>query len=177
MLTPSDGLYNASDTTPTSSTLSSLPGLINSDYTDDPSSYWTGGKSYGLDLGSAKSVTSLVVYSSIYGSGEMNASWDDLEVYSSSDNSSWTLVDTLEGSVDCSVVQESDHCHFEVEFPETSARYFKVYSPSGIAFGAGGTSAKVSELEAYYAAASLPSFFNKIKVRTAINGAPNFGGV
>lgn len=153
ILVPSDGLYLADDSSdPTSSTLGSLAGIIDGDKTDNPSSYYSGGKSYGLDLGSSQKVVSLILYSSAHNGEQLYSTWDDMVVYKSDDNATWTQVKVFVGATDCTVVEESDHCHFKLQFDSSeTARYFKVYSSSGLAFGSGGLSAIISEIEAYKA--------------------------
>jgi len=151
--TPTHGYY-CQDNSPTSATMTEAAGIINGTKTDNPAStYWTQYYQFGIDLGSAKDINRLRVYSSVYGQGDFNSSYDSLRVYKSSDNTNWTSVKSYDGD-DLTLHQESDHCWWDLDFSTLNTRYIKVYSGSGIAFGAGGASAILSELEAYYRTAS-----------------------
>ncbi len=150
-LSTSHGLYLSDDSSdPTSSTLVSSSGLINDLYTDEPHSYAVAHNSYGLDFGSEKVFNKLVLYSLVRGSGNLYATWDKMDVYTSSDNASWALIEEFEGATDCTVIDETSHCHWFIQLEEfTTARYVKIYTPEGLAFSSGGVSSKISELEAF----------------------------
>lgn len=153
-ITTIDGLYLEPDTSPyTSTTLSSDPTLVDGNL-------WSGGSNivfyehyaYGLDLGSSKEVSLLKLYlthactdvDSYYAAG-----YDSMDVFKSDDNANWTFVESYDAPP--IFFHEDYHIGIELEFiSSVTARYFKVVSrDNNIAFGTGGCSGKVREIEAY----------------------------
>lgn len=155
---PTQGLYLANDDTPTSSTLASQPDMIDGDYlTANSKGYWQGGKhSYGFDLGSSKLVKVIKIYG-ITASGQFvgyfNPSWKTFDMYSSNDNSTWSLVQTYDGPPFDQDRLGAPSTGVDITFTltnETTARYFKIRNTGlGVAFSPGGASWRPSELNVW----------------------------
>ncbi len=155
---PSDGLSLADDSSgPTSSTLTSLPGLIDSDIN---TSVFASNSSYsiGLDLGAPRFVNSLSVYddgtggSDIYWSG----SHDSYELYTSPDNSTWILHGHFHPLQ--RLLYSGSIYRTEVPFSGSlTARYFKLYANQGSIRTGGGTSLAITSLQASSVGYTIPN--------------------
>jgi len=153
-LTPSKGLKLESDNTPLSSTLIEDAELIDSVlYTNATGLYWYYHYSYGLDLGCAETVDSIICRAEMdYTPTDWySTSHDSVMVYKSDDNSTWTEVEQFDAPP---IIHMTDkEFAFELEFatPQT-ARFFKVRnaeSSGTLATSPDGHSLQVSEIEAY----------------------------
>ena len=159
-----DGLYLEGDTDPyTSTTMNTgMSALIDEVLTTQASvNLWYYDYSYGIDLGESKEIDGLVVHT-IHGGGDLSAWYstghDSVQVFKSSDNSTWTAVQTFDGpTID---YHSSGYAGFTLAFSSSqTARYFKVVnieSSSTLAV-TGGASVKVSEIEIYEASVSSSS--------------------
>lgn len=132
-VTVSDGLSGIGTSTPGSEVLSTGESWIYDNTRFEAQSYpqGGGGLSYGVDLGSTKTIKRIVVsgladitsWSGWY-TGEANASTFD--VYGSSDNSSWTFIETFDQPT--ILINNSDEIQFEMVLnSEQSYRYFKIW--------------------------------------------------
>ena len=99
-ITTIDGLYITADGTPTSSTLTSRPCLVDGETYVDCLAYlsWATFASAGIDLGSAKTLAKIRFHGHAQASSSQLYRYfatdaDSIEVYKSDNNSSWTLVD------------------------------------------------------------------------------------
>lgn len=148
LLTPNAGIFLANDSTPTSATLTAKACLIDADKTTAclaESNY----ASVGMDFGSPVSIASIRVYFTIpytdY-SGGWHPSLKTFAVYTSSDNSSWTLKQTFAGPT--ITVVSGSLAYVELTFSEAQeARYVKVRAA-----------------DAWWYVATLSNAYNKITV-------------
>ncbi len=153
--TPNAGLYLEPDTSPyTGTTLLSDSGLIDGNKWSGQAGnqYWLTHYSYGVDLGSVKTVGSLQIHTSHAGTAPVftyYSNYDTIDLYKSDDNSTWELVENYDAPP--IIFAEGYHVTIELAFPAETARYFKaVCTATGIAYGAG-LSARVQEVEAFSA--------------------------
>lgn len=152
-----DGLYLEPDSSPfTSGAMTTGESDIVDEVncTEARSAYWYGQYSYGIDLGvTPEKIRGLDVYN-IHAGGDLstwyNSSYDSLKVFKSSDNSTWTEVDS--GWDAPEIFYHVSNClGFRLDFSvPVTERYFKVVNTeiaaNTFAFGAGGASGKVSEI-------------------------------
>ena len=148
------GLHLEPDTAPyTGTTLTTENGIIDgekwSGQTGDTS--WLATYSYGVDLGSAKTINKLKVYCYHGGSSALytyyGTAYDSVAVYKSDDNSTWEFIQQFDAPP--VTFAEAYHCEITLEFSRQTARYFKVVAlENNIAF-AGGMTARVHEVETY----------------------------
>jgi len=122
-LPPREGLF-AEDTTPETSTLDPSPELIDGDTTTPVTPrIEIGGaatfRNIGLDLGITRQVTRLDI--SVDTISGANVLWG---VYISTDNQSWVPITGVLSTFDVNLLR------YELEFPETTARYFKAVNLS-----------------------------------------------
>jgi len=153
-----DGLYLEPDSSPFTSgamTTGESDIVDGVDCTGARSAYWSGQYSYGIDFGESKEVFGLDVYC-IHAGGDLStwysSAMDSAKVFKSSDNSAWTEVDS--GWDGPPIFYHISNClGFRLEFSSSqTARYFKVVNVEAsntFAFGAGGASGKVAEIEEY----------------------------
>ncbi len=133
LITPSAGLRNNWDSTPTSSVLTARPCLIDGDYSTICEMGGTY-ESVGVDFGSEKEVGSIkltvVTYTEDITTVWYNETFDDFYIYTSSDNSTWTLQETIEGPEIIITGAKSGYIILTLTTPLT-ARFFKVYAGIG----------------------------------------------
>lgn len=156
-LTPSAGLYQEDDDTgarPETGSLGALAAAIDGNLaTEAVRPNVSGPKcSVGLDLGSAKVVTKLVLWDNgdygstgIYGGPNYNAS----RLYYSTDGSAWTLHQTYAAG---SLTRTAVGGEFKIEFNVAagpSARYWKLHHYLGALAGSNGAVLNITELQAY----------------------------
>lgn len=132
----SAGLRLEGDTTPTSSTLSDEPDLVNGVLYDQcTGNDWEVDYAYGIDLGSAKDVDMIRVYMNPGCIPHPTDYWRNtyngtLSVYYSSDNSTWTLITSKycsEGNLPLRHLVVGGVASFNIILGSTiNARYFKV---------------------------------------------------
>lgn len=97
-----DGLMLEGDSTPLSSTLdTSILAMYDNDYNTAVSGYFSHYNAYGLDFGSSKSIDKIICYCVTNQSSRDCPYWypggaNIFGVYSSNDNSTWTLEETFD---------------------------------------------------------------------------------
>lgn len=145
------GLYLEPDTSPyTGTTLSALAALVDSVlYTPASGNYWYVHYSYGIDLGSALTISKLTASGSctVTPTGYY-AGHDSFKVFKSDDNSTWTLIEQF----DAPTIIHSAANQWGIDFvfsANQTARYFKIVyiDATTLAFNPGGASAKIGEIE------------------------------
>jgi len=128
-----NGLFNSSDTVPTSGTLGNKPELVDDVLWDYGNGITlTTNHSLGVDLGSPKEITRIRFYLNItneYTGLSWRYSDNNWYVYSSNDNSSWTLCYQMTNSNPPLQVQDNSwEFYSEFVFPvNQTARYFKLW--------------------------------------------------
>jgi hypothetical protein len=163
-LTPSAGLYLVTDSTPTGpgSTLTNTPAVIDGVTNVAFSGYGMLQASAGLDMGSAKGLSRIIF--NLMSSGSAAQGWystdDVFKIYYGSDNSHWTLLQTITAPT---INQDGGILfHVNLDITPTTARYFKVNMPNSIAVTTpGGTNCRGAELSAWGTTAVVipPSLF------------------
>lgn len=152
LLTPSAGIWLNGDFTPTTSTLTDKPCLIDADKSTECTVKINGKISVGLNLGSSKTVTSIIIYFMV-SSGTLISQWlsgdfDGFSIYTSNDNSSWTLRQEWDNPT--LVVDAPTLAHVELELSTpVAAQYVKVWPKDNGWYCSGVDYLKVAELEAY----------------------------
>lgn len=131
-LIPDAGLWSDDDATPLSSVLTTKVCLIDADVTSDCTGVVDSAMSAGIDLGSTKLVNKLILrllsseitFPTVWGAK------DSIVVYSSPDNSTWTLEQTFDAPT---LVADDDYIgHVELILTTpVSTRYFKIYASDG----------------------------------------------
>ena len=130
------------DTTPASSILASFPALIDGNKTTSTGINIGGvandDQNIGLHLTFSSEIDKVYLYTTTPDNNfnKNNFVWD---VYSSTDNTTWTLI-TAAASFDYNTIQQ----RFEISFAKTIARYFKVVNTANDAYDL-----YVTEIEAY----------------------------
>jgi hypothetical protein len=170
--TVSQGLY-VQDTTPLSSTLISVPDLINGDKgtaalsAGNPINIGGGipntNQNIGVDLTSATEVELIYLYTRPP-SPFFNKDLYTWAVYYSSDNLSWTQI-TSNATKDYDTTEN----RFEISFTATTARYFKIVNTANDTF-----QLNVTEIEAY-SYTTYPAFSTTRTERTTQTILANLG--
>lgn len=151
-----DGLYLEPDTSPyTGTTLTTgLSALYDDVYNVAASAnYWLLHYSYGIDLGSAKSIARLkcrfLIASGTATDVWYGSSYDSVKVFISSDNSTWTEIEQFDAPPIIDLNSNFGSFYLHLTTPQT-ARYFKVVCiDTGLAINVTGYSLKITEIEAF----------------------------
>ena len=156
------GMYSSyTPTDPTSVTLitgnSHCASLVDGDYSTAYSGVYSyKNREYGMDLGAETNVTKLRFAAKCYYEATTPLVWldnfDEMSVWYSNDNSSWTHIMDLEGASDCPLVTvDSRVGYFDIVLPApVSARYFKIHCVTMLQYGGGGSMLNVTEVEAAF---------------------------
>jgi len=126
-LDPNDGLEKRSDSSPLSVTMDiGISELYNGDKSTPIGDYWNSQDSFGLDLGSSKSVDKIICYHNLTDKqGWYDDDWATVAVYKSNDNSTWVFVEQF-------VQPPTNNGEFILTLSSTqNARYFKVRDNGG----------------------------------------------
>lgn len=132
-----------SDPTPVSSTLNSIPALIDGNKNASAGGINIGGsgnidQNIGVDLNKQTDAEKIFLYT-LAPAPSFNKNDFTWAVYSSSDNNAWTLINS---SADFQYSESENR--FEISFAKTQARYFKIVNTSNDM-----NSLNVTEIEAY----------------------------
>jgi len=150
--TLTDGLYKDSDNTPTSSVLTTgIAALVNGNLATEAVAFSVNKDSVGFDLGVSKTVTRMRRYDGNSASDNIytGGGFDSLAIYSSDDNSTWTLHQTYDPVV--RIDTGSGNVHY-VELTLTTpaaARYWKMHAPENAIAAFNGDQLNCTEVEAW----------------------------
>ena len=156
------GMYSSyTPTDPTSVTLitgnSHCASLVDGDYTTAYSGVYSyKDREYGIDLGTGSAVTVLRFAAKCYYEAAAPLVWldsfDEMSVWYSNDNSSWTHIMDVEGTTDCPLVTiDSRVGYFDIVLPgPITARYFKIHCVTMLQYGGGGSMLNFTEVQAYF---------------------------
>lgn len=156
LLSPVNGLNLEPDTSPyTGTTLTTNAGLINSTRFETVEiGYWLQHEAFGVELSAgdaAANITKLEVYGicGVTPSGYYGASYDSFEILKSSDNITWTSVETFDAPPIHLMASGQWGIRFTLTTPQ-AAKYWKVVmTDTSLAFNPGGASAQIGEVEIY----------------------------
>ncbi len=116
-----NGLH-AQDTTPVLSTLAFTPALIDGNAAINIGGIGNTDQNIGLDLNFAEDVELIYLYTEERNFVPTAFKWS---VYSSTDNNTWTLITS-----NANFEYNTNENRFEISFPKTKARYFKIVNTS-----------------------------------------------
>ena len=126
------GLKNESDSSPyTSGAMTELAALVDGNKAISASGAWGGEYSYGVDMGSVKTLDGVRCWTGVSGDLESDLLWYDanFKVLTSDDNSTWVLVDTYAAPA----LSNDGNMFFTIIFvTPQSCRYVKVVNDQGI---------------------------------------------
>ncbi len=145
------GLKDLTDTIPTSTALIAETKVVDGDFLTEVDSYWNKNKSYGVDLGESHTVTRLRAHCNTLNSTP--TSWegpfnDSVTVYSSSDNSTWTLVELFNAPTiyDSGLRKWIFDCLLTTP---TAARYWKIHADESLATNPSSANIRICEIEVF----------------------------
>jgi hypothetical protein len=162
-ITPSAGIWLSPDGTPLSSTLTAKACLIDADWAADCTGA-VGNDTVGVDLGSSQDVGAIIlglcsvtgVFTDSWG-GYYSTSYDSFHVYSSDDNSTWTLRESFNAPGMINDGTQYGHVCLKLATP-FNARYIKLGTDGGgWAQVSNGENLRATEIEVYAPVPGAPA--------------------